>query len=128
MSKMLCAVLSCICVLILGVCSIQCMKHKTRLAKYISLLLIVNTLSVAGYTLIYNSHGMRIKAHQPFESVEKVLIENKDIESSSDSFETEPFRVMVENTDVGKVLADNIKDLEELLYAYREGIIMEQTL
>mgnify|MGYP004453760685 FL=1 len=86
------------------------------------------TTGIAGYTLIYNSHGMRIKAHQPFESVEKVLIENKDIESSSDSFETEPFRVMVENTDVGKVLADNIKDLEELLYAYREGIIMEQTL
>ncbi|MBS7183074.1 MAG: fructose-1,6-bisphosphatase, partial [Eubacterium sp.] len=74
------------------------------------------TTGIAGYTLIYNSHGMRIKAHQPFESVEKVLIENKDIESSSDSFETEPFRVMVENTDVGKVLADNIKDLEELLY------------
>ena len=84
------------------------------------------TTGIAGYTLIYNSHGMRIKAHQPFESVEKVLIENKDIESSSDSFETEPFRVMVENTDVGKVLADNIKDLEELLYAYREGIIMEK--
>lgn len=84
------------------------------------------TTGIAGYTLIYNSHGMRIKAHQPFESVEKVLIENKDIESSSDSFETEPFRVMVENTDVGKVLADNIKDLEELLYTYREGIIMEK--
>ena len=59
MSKMLCAVLSCICVLILGVCSIQCMKHKTRLAKYISLLLIVNTLSVAGYTLIFFSHTYR---------------------------------------------------------------------
>ena len=84
------------------------------------------TTGIAGYTLIYNSHGMRIKAHQPFESIEKVLIENKDIESSSDSFETEPFRVMVENTDVGKVLADNIKDLEELLYAYREGIIMDK--
>ena len=59
MSKMLCAVLSCICVLILGACSIQCMKHKIRLAKYISLLLIVNTLSVAGYTLIFFSHTYR---------------------------------------------------------------------
>ena len=27
------------------------------------------TTGIAGYTLIYNSHGMRIKAHQPFESV-----------------------------------------------------------
>lgn len=59
MSKMLCAVLSCICVLILGACSIQCMKHKIRLTKYISLLLIVNTLSVAGYTLIFFSHTYR---------------------------------------------------------------------
>ena len=67
---------------------------------------------------------MRIKAHQPFESIEKVLNENKDIESSSDSFETEPYRVMVENTDDGKEIAENIKDLEMLLMAYREGIII----
>ena len=82
------------------------------------------TTGIAGYTLIYNSHGMRIKAHQPFESIEKVLNENKDIESSSDSFETEPYRVMVENTDDGKEITENIKDLEMLLMAYREGIII----
>ena len=44
------------------------------------------TTGIAGYTLIYNSHGMRLKAHQPFESIAKVLSENKDIESSSNSF------------------------------------------
>lgn len=84
------------------------------------------TTGIAGYTLIYNSHGMRIKAHQPFESVEKVLAENKDIESSSQAFETEPFRVMVGDTDNGKRIAENINDLKRLLDAYRQGMIPER--
>jgi fructose-1,6-bisphosphatase-3 len=82
------------------------------------------TTGIAGYTLIYNSHGMRLKAHQPFESIEKVLTENKDIESTSNFFETEKQRVMVKDTDNGKVIMDNIRDLELLLTAYRQGIIV----
>jgi fructose-1,6-bisphosphatase-3 len=82
---------------------------------------------IAGYTLIYNSHGMRIKAHQPFESIEKVLTENKDIESSSDMFETERSRVMVKDTDNGKYIRDMIDDLKLLLYAYRQGIVAPQS-
>lgn len=81
---------------------------------------------IAGYTLIYNSHGMRIKAHQPFESIEKVLTENKDIESSSDMFETEHKRVMVKDTDDGKRIISLIDDLQQLLYAYRQGVIAPQ--
>ncbi len=81
---------------------------------------------IAGYTLIYNSHGMRIKAHQPFESVEKVLDENKDIESSSNSFETERQRVMVKDTDNGKKITGKIEDLQLLLFAYRQGLIIPQ--
>lgn len=79
------------------------------------------TTGIAGYTLIYNSHGMRLKAHQPFESIEKVLTENKDIESSSDFFETEPERVMIKDTDNGKKIMENIQDLELLLAVYRHG-------
>ncbi|EOS53131.1 hypothetical protein C809_00076 [Lachnospiraceae bacterium MD335] len=81
------------------------------------------TTGIAGYTLIYNSHGMRLKAHQPFESVAKVLAENKDIESTSNFFETESDRVMVKDTDNGKVILDTINDLELLLLAYRRGLI-----
>lgn len=81
------------------------------------------TTGIAGYTLIYNSHGMRLKAHQPFESVEKVLTENKDIESSSNFFEKEPERVMVKDTDNGQIILETIKDLELLLSAYRQGIV-----
>lgn len=84
------------------------------------------TTGIAGYTLIYNSHGMRLKAHQPFESIEKALVENKDIESSTESFETEPYRIMVANTDQGKEIQEHIKDLEFLLSMYREGILVEK--
>lgn len=81
------------------------------------------TTGIAGYTLIYNSHGMRIKSHQPFESVYKALRENKDIESTSMTVETEKARVMVKDTDNGKRILSDINDLERLLRAYREGEI-----
>ena len=81
------------------------------------------TTGIAGYTLIYNSHGLRLKAHQPFESVYKALRENKDIESSSEMVETEAFRVMVKDTDNGQRIRNDISDLEKLLHAYREGEI-----
>lgn len=77
------------------------------------------TTGIAGYTLIYNSHGMRIKSHQPFESVEKVLEENKDIESTSTMFETEADRIMVGDTDEGKQIKEEIEMLKKLLEAYR---------
>lgn len=77
------------------------------------------TTGIAGYTLIYNSHGMRIKAHQPFESVEKVLEENKDIESTSTMFETEADRIMVGDTDEGKEIKEEIEMLKKLLEVYR---------
>lgn len=81
------------------------------------------TTGIAGYTLIYNSLGLRIKAHQPFESVHKALRENKDIESSSEIVEVERKRVMVKDTDNGKFINGDIQDLERLLKAYREGEI-----
>lgn len=73
------------------------------------------TTGIAGYTLIYNSHGLRIKAHQPFESVYRALRENKDIESESQLVETEQVRVMVRDTDIGKGILEDIADLEWLL-------------
>ena len=79
---------------------------------------------IAGYTLIYNSHGLRIKAHKPFEGLEKALTENLDIESGSDFFESEPHRIMVADTDNGKIISEKIKDLQLLLSAYREGVIV----
>lgn len=79
------------------------------------------TTGIAGYTLIFNSHGIRIKSHQPFQSVYAALTENKDIESRSELVETEWERLMVRNTDTGKKILEDIKGLKMLLQAYREG-------
>jgi fructose-1,6-bisphosphatase III len=79
------------------------------------------TTGIARYTLIFNSHGIRIKSHQPFQSVYAALTENKDIESRSELVETERERLMVRNTDTGKKILEDIKGLKMLLQAYREG-------
>lgn len=76
---------------------------------------------IAGYTLIFNSHGLRIKAHQPFESIEKALSDNMDIISSSQLIETEKNRIMVKDTDNGKRIMEEIDDLYELLL-YRRSV------
>lgn len=79
------------------------------------------TTGIAGYTLIFNSHGIRIKSHQPFQSVYVALTENKDIESKSELVETEKERLMVRDTDSGKKIKEDIDGLKMLLQAYRNG-------
>ena len=84
------------------------------------------TTGIAGYTLIYNSHGMNLRTHEPFESVEKVLSENMDIHSSSEQFETEPYRIMIRDTDNGRRIQARIDDLKVLLQCYRQGLVSEK--
>ena len=78
---------------------------------------------IAGYTLIFNSHGLRLKAHMPFESLDEALRENMDIHSSSEIVETEQRRVMVFATDDGDAIRKDIADLCTLLDFYRSGKI-----
>ena len=84
------------------------------------------TTGIAGYTLIFNSHGMRLKSHQPFFGMEAALKENLDIDSDSQQVVTFQKRVMVADTDTGEKLKEQIADLEDLLTAYREGWIAER--
>ncbi len=81
------------------------------------------TTGIAGYTLIFNSHGLRIKAHQPFETVSRAIEKNIDIVSSSEIIETENHRVMVRDTDNGKKIKSEIDDLKQLLNYYNEGVL-----
>ena len=76
---------------------------------------------IAGYTLIYNSHGLRLKAHHPFESVSEALKADKDIHSDSEIVETERHRIMVEDTDIGEKIQSEIDDLYALLEMYKNG-------
>lgn len=81
---------------------------------------------IAGYTLIANSHGMWLIAHEPFESKDESIRKETDIVSDSLLVETYPVRHHVADTDIGKELKESIKDLENLLDAFREGIITEK--
>lgn len=81
---------------------------------------------IAGYTLIYNSYGLVLAAHEPFESVDKAVREGKDIHSHRQLVQQVVERKMVADTDNGKQLKENIEELEALLLAYREGRIRER--
>ena len=79
------------------------------------------TTGIAGYTLIYSSHGIRLKSHRPFEGVARVLSDNADIESDSVSIEEFPRRRYIADSDEGATLRRRIAALSELLELYRTG-------
>ena len=81
---------------------------------------------IAGYTLIYNSYGLILAAHDPFESTEAAIEKERDIHSDSVIVKRTLERKTVGDTDVGKVLKERIADLETLLDAYRSGQIIEK--
>ena len=81
---------------------------------------------IAGYTLIYNSHGLVLAAHEPFESAEAAIENESDIHSTSTIIKQVVERKLVRDTDAGKEMQKSIKDLEMLLEAYRSGRIAEK--
>lgn len=81
---------------------------------------------IAGYTLIYNSYGLRLVAHEPFESTEAAIAKEKDIHSETMIVSRMMDRCLVGDTDVGRDLKEQVKDLERLLAAYRNGEIIEK--
>ena len=81
---------------------------------------------IAGYTLIYNSYGLLLVAHEPFESTEAAIRKENDIHSELMVVKREIKRRMVGDTDVGRELKDQVHDLERLLEAYRNGELTEK--
>ena len=81
---------------------------------------------IAGYTLVVNSYGMRLVAHEPFESTESAIRNESDIFSDSFILETTVRRQKISDTDIGAELKETIHQLEELLQAYRDGILIER--
>ena len=84
------------------------------------------TTGIAGYTLISNSYGFVLAAHEPLESMRAAVVNELDIHSSRKVVELVDKRTLVADTDNGAVLKQQIADLEELLEAYRCGAISEK--
>ena len=81
------------------------------------------TTGIAGYTLISNSHGMRLMSHQPFTTLRDAQETGRDIHSQSYEFTTFAERKYVIDTDRGRMLKERMNDLMQLLDACRSGLI-----
>lgn len=81
---------------------------------------------IAGYTLVYSSRGLSLRCHEPFESAQAAIRNNRDILSTVSIFETSEDRILIADTDEGAGYSARIRDLNALLCAYRAGIIKER--
>lgn len=84
-----------------------------------------STTGIAGYTLVFHSRGFDLVQHEPFSSPEEAVENGTDIISSTTLVELSAHRLTVRDTDKGKELESQVRELRELLYAYRHGLIKE---
>ena len=84
------------------------------------------TTGIAGYTLIYNSRGLRLVSNETFTSTEDVIEKEIDVHSDTVIREVSAQRERVIDTETGRQLKEQISDLEKLLHAYRTGQILEK--
>ena len=80
---------------------------------------------IAGYTLVYNSYGLLLAAHQPLESTRRAVEEEVDIDSRTEVLEQNSVRIRVGDTDAGRQIRRRLEELNALLDAYRTGLIKE---
>lgn len=81
---------------------------------------------IAGYTLIYNSHGIQLVEHESFESREQAILSGSDIHNRTLLQDFSGQRIRIKDTDNGKELLEQIESLEQLLRAYRSGSMRER--
>lgn len=80
-----------------------------------------STTGIAGYTLIFDSHDLQLAQHKPFRQA--------TAEQTAETFTTirvvekMPHRLLVKDTDAGEAIRSKIAALEELLNAYRDGVL-----
>ncbi|WP_290773854.1 fructose-1,6-bisphosphatase [Anaerofustis sp.] len=78
---------------------------------------------IAGFTLTYNSYGMNLITHHPFNNVEYAIENEIDIRSEYRFLYDNDKRILVKDTDKAKEINKEIYYLEMLLATYQKGII-----
>ena len=81
---------------------------------------------IAGYTLTYNSYGLTLSAHDPFDFSDRAVKDELDIISHQEAVEYRDKRILVGDTDYGKRMMIRIDELKELIQAYQSGEIAER--
>ncbi|WP_088011683.1 fructose-1,6-bisphosphatase [Gottfriedia acidiceleris] len=85
-----------------------------------------STTGIAGYTLLYNSYGIQLVAHEKFNSKKDVLLKGSDVLSVKRLVDKELKRKKVLETNEGELLLQEITVLKSLLEnRYRS---LDQTL
>jgi len=82
------------------------------------------TTGIAGYTFIFNSRFMALAEHRPYSP----LMPDGTQEFNAPSLRTVEMlhkRMTVKDTDIGKELLSQVEELQDLVVAYKNGIIKE---
>lgn len=80
---------------------------------------------IAGYTLIGNSHGLMLAAHEAFNSAQELIRQGIDVTPHTEIVATYPQRVLIADTDTGRLLRGQLEDMHKLVEAYRHGLLVE---
>ena len=81
---------------------------------------------IAGYTLVFNSWGLTLTAHEPFVSLDVAIRDEIDIVSKQEAVESTDRRLLVGDTDAGERMRRRISDLSHLIACYRNGKVVEK--
>ncbi len=78
---------------------------------------------IAGYTLVFNSHGLQIVQHEPFANRQKAIEEGAEIKSTRFLVEFDSQQMLVKDTENGRILKTQVEDLKRLLEAFQIGAL-----
>ena len=82
-----------------------------------------SSTGTAGYTLIYNSYGLRLASHKPFENIEKAIEGSHEVISVIQLVDRAE-RKKVRDTETGESILKSLKELRVLLRMYRSGSLI----
>ncbi len=80
---------------------------------------------IAGYSLIFNSYGLLLASHAPFGSKQRAIEDSIKTSTHTEILERNRVRLRVKDTDEGREIQQKIDYLQELLAAFRTGVIKE---
>ena len=80
---------------------------------------------IAGYTFIFNSRFMALAEHKPYSPLQSDGTQEFHSPVMK-TVETMPERLLIIDTDQGAVLVEKVHDLEDLIDAFKEGLIKEE--
>lgn len=80
---------------------------------------------IAGYSLIYDYYGLKLIAHEPFESTQNAIENEMDIASSKTIVSRSSEKLRVKDLEDSASIKERVADLKALISSYQQGLIKE---